>query len=392
MSERKDSESEKGRFGWTVIDSCGIPHIFRPDGIYCALRTLEYGKFTKMPYFVKKELLSCTNIEYFHATEIELKLLNTINFNHCDSQYGIKQFDYTDLLMNITDAEPTCKFLRICCSKLKKSSEIDISNYCGFLRMNKVSFLPYSVQDNKKCVPMFYFEGEMEYLQKYAVKMEGWNLSYLKFCCKIQGVNNILLTGDSYYVVPLDDLKKCFPENTKFEEFWPHKASPSNIRQYETDSLNSLFFFFKEKPTKRTMEDVPKELAIAPKQNNYRRNVHYIGPRYKHSFYYFQQINLYDRMINSISMKPNDVFDRWVTLEDLSRIYFYNSSIALCEQVVRSLKIEIRKANVLLNNILHNAGSYDINNNMHLVPLEKILKYWPQIDYMLKNVPTNKTI
>lgn len=116
------------------------------------------------------------------------------------------------------------RFLDLCYKKLvlKKSNA---SDKCGFFRINRESVVPYTVKDTIKYVPLFYFEGETDHLKLKSDKVEGWDLAYLKFCCKVQGIRNELFAADTCRVVALEEIKGHFPSGTTFEDYWPAKGS-----------------------------------------------------------------------------------------------------------------------------------------------------------------------
>ena len=45
--------------------------------------------------------------------------------------------------------------------------------------------MPYTVKEGTKYVPLFYFEGETDHLKLKSETVNGWDLAYLKFCCKV---------------------------------------------------------------------------------------------------------------------------------------------------------------------------------------------------------------
>ena len=102
------------------------------------------------------------------------------------------------------------RFLDLCYKKLvlKKSNA---SDKCGFFRINRESVVPYTVKETIKYVPLFYFEGETDHLKLKSDKVDGWDLAYLKFCCKVQGIRNELFAADTCRVVALDEIKGHFP-------------------------------------------------------------------------------------------------------------------------------------------------------------------------------------
>ena len=99
---------------------------------------------------------------------------------------------------------------------LKKSNA---SDKCGFFRINRESVVPYTVKETIKYVPLFYFEGETDHLKLKSDKVDGWDLAYLKFCCKVQGIRNELFAADTCRVVALDEIKGHFPSG-KYTAFY----------------------------------------------------------------------------------------------------------------------------------------------------------------------------
>lgn len=78
-------------------------------------------------------------------------------------------------------------------------------------------------------MPLFYFEGETENLKLKADYLSGWDLSYLKFCCKVQGIRNELFASDQVAVISLTDIKSYFPPGIEFEDYWPNKVVDSAL-------------------------------------------------------------------------------------------------------------------------------------------------------------------
>lgn len=224
-----DEESVKGRFGWTMIAKVHIPYISRSGENYCAVRMVEMKVLNKLLNYLHQDLYNCTNIRSYYITEAEARLLNEINFKHCDYQFGREQFTSRDLIVRMTDANEFSQFLQHCYAKLVNNVDAESMDRCGFIRINRESVVPYTVYNDQKYVPLFYFEGETDNLKQRADKLEGWDLSYLKFCCKVQGIRNELFAHDSCSVISLNDIKNYFPPGTMFEEYWPKKNLDSQL-------------------------------------------------------------------------------------------------------------------------------------------------------------------
>lgn len=223
-----DEESAKGRFGWTSMGKVHIPYIIRSGENYCAVRMVEMKVLNKWLNYLHQDLYNCTNIRSYYITEVEARLLNEISLKHCDYQFGKEQFTSRDLIVRLSDANEFYQFLGHCYHKLVNTLEPDMPNRCGFIRINRESVVPYTVYNDQKYVPLFYFEGETDNLKQRADKLEGWDLSYLKFCCKVQGIRNELFAHDSCSVISLNDIKNYFPPGTVFEDYWPKKNLDSS--------------------------------------------------------------------------------------------------------------------------------------------------------------------
>lgn len=223
-----DEDSAKGRFGWTSMGKVHIPYIIRSGENYCAVRMVEMKVLNKWLNYLHQDLYNCTNIRSYYITEVEARLLNEINLKHCDYQFGREQFTSRDLIVRLSDANEFYQFLGHCYHKLVNTQEPDLPNRCGFIRINRESVVPYTVYNEQKYVPLFYFEGETDNLKQRADKLEGWDLSYLKFCCKVQGIRNELFAHDSCSVISLNDIKNYFPPGTVFEDYWPKKNLDSS--------------------------------------------------------------------------------------------------------------------------------------------------------------------
>lgn len=223
-----DEESYQGHFGWFKLDNVDVPYIMRSKERYVSVRMLELKVLQQYLSFLHQDVYNCTCIRSYYITDQEARLLNEINIKHCDSQFGRDPFTNQDLIVRLTDAVEFYNFLGVCYMKLTKGSTTPLGR-CGFIRINKESVVPYTVYNLQKYVPLFYFEGETENLKMKANKLEGWDLSYLKFCCKVQGIRNELFAHDTCAVISLNDIRNYFPPGTLFEDYWPTKVVDSHL-------------------------------------------------------------------------------------------------------------------------------------------------------------------
>lgn len=219
-----DEESQRGRFGWVTMGKIyHVPYLFRNGEKYCAVRMVETKLLKKYLSYLHSDIYTCTCIRSYYITDPEARLLNEINFKHCESQFGKEHFTTKDLVVRLTDTAQFYDFLDSCYNKLL-SNVSSPKDRCGFVRINRESVVPYTVKDNRKFVPLFYFEGETDSLKLKAVALDGWDLAYLKFCCKVQGIRNELFASETCLVISLADIKSYFPPGTYFELYWPVKV------------------------------------------------------------------------------------------------------------------------------------------------------------------------
>uniref|UniRef100_A0A1A9UQE4 Uncharacterized protein n=1 Tax=Glossina austeni TaxID=7395 RepID=A0A1A9UQE4_GLOAU len=224
-----DEESQKGRFGWTTLGKTYIPYIFRASEKYCSVRMVENKLLNKYLHCLHSDIYSsCTCVRSYYITQAEAALLHDINSKHCDCEFTKEIFTQKDLIVRLSDATKFYQFLDICYRKLISGSKSP-SEKCGFIRINKDSVVPYTVRNGEQVVPLFYFEGETENLKQKADLLSGWDLAYLKFCCKVQGIRNELFSSENVAVISLTDIKSYFPNGTEFEDYWPSKVVDSNL-------------------------------------------------------------------------------------------------------------------------------------------------------------------
>ncbi|CAH1711528.1 unnamed protein product [Aphis gossypii] len=233
----KDSEDVKsiqGIFCWKSIAGYFIPYIIRvingEELKFVSVRMAETQLLSNYLHYLHADIYTCTSVRSHFITDSEAKILNEINIKHCDNIYGKDTF-YAgkDYIVRLEDVHEFYTFIEVCYKKLLCNITPSRKEKCGFIRINSESVVPYCLKDGQKYVPLFYFEGETENLRHRAVKLENWNLAYLKFCCKVQGIRNELFASDSCTVTSLDDIKNYFPPETHFEEYWPAKVIDTQL-------------------------------------------------------------------------------------------------------------------------------------------------------------------
>lgn len=214
-----DWNSVQGHFGWMEIGKELIPYIIRGDVKYVADRMTKVKLLFDYKMLFTDEIFEYLPIKMVYATSAEARLLTEINGKHCDKFYGLDNFTEKDYIFPLADAIEGYHYLNFCHKKL---TEMNCSEdqRCGFIKINKSSLVPYVLVKDNKFVPLFYFEGDCEHLEKYAIELKGWDLAYLKFVCKIQGIRRTLYDNEVITVVELEYLKKFFLPGTDFETSW----------------------------------------------------------------------------------------------------------------------------------------------------------------------------
>ncbi|KAK9889189.1 hypothetical protein WA026_004468 [Henosepilachna vigintioctopunctata] len=283
ISKNIDEASVRGRFGWISIAKVHIPYIIRGNEYFCSVRMVELKVLNRYLTYLHPDIYNCTCIRSYYITEAESRLLNEINMKHCDCQFGREQFTTRDLIVRLNDADEFHKFLSSCYPKLL-SGEVNALDRCGFIRINKESVVPYTIYQDQKYVPLFYFEGETDNLKQKADKLEGWDLSYLKFCCKVQGIRNELFAHDSCSVISLNDIKNYFPPGTLFEDYWPKKNMESQLLLSSSNRAPQQIIQWTRQPTAPPIQAQPSPSPKPATQakaatNNQVHNVH-IYPTY----------------------------------------------------------------------------------------------------------------
>ncbi|GFO19252.1 hypothetical protein PoB_004575700 [Plakobranchus ocellatus] len=146
-----DSESAKGIFGWETVDNTSIPYILRRGKKFVSVRIVERKLLSKYPNTFPDELGQKDPLVSHFITEAESKLLNEINTDHCDYEYGHNPFTTKDL---IVDLDEFGDFFRIVKKTFpaevlaKINAEVnlssttslvmknDLSQFCGWIQIN----------------------------------------------------------------------------------------------------------------------------------------------------------------------------------------------------------------------------------------------------------------
>ncbi|GIY79262.1 hypothetical protein CDAR_230411 [Caerostris darwini] len=200
-----DYSSICGAFGWTTIGTLHFPVIMRGEEKFIAVRMFEskivFGYF---PDIFPAAVFSCTNINSYYITVNEAKLLNEINSDHCDFQFGFQEFSTKDYVVRLKDAMELFEFLEFCRAKLYgQSSNTVESDKCGYLLNYKI---PYVKKRAKKYVLLnAVFPEDTKFPIMNSERITNWDLAYFRFlsCFLPIDLKKVEINGPLYDVEDL---------------------------------------------------------------------------------------------------------------------------------------------------------------------------------------------
>ncbi|XP_016661078.1 uncharacterized protein LOC107884108 [Acyrthosiphon pisum] len=271
MASVVDEPSVQGKFSWKYIGGYHIPYIVRViNGEHLklvAVRIAEnqlLGKYIN--YLHADNMYKCTSINSYLISNYEANLLNEINQKHANCFYGPEMFvAKIDVMVTLEDVQEFYTFMDVCYKTLVCNITSGHNDNFGFIRINSESIVPYCTNDGKKYVPIFYFECETEYVMSLAVKLENWNLAYVKFCCKVlQGLKNEFFDSVTWEMLNLDHIKNLYSPETNFEEYWPNMENIQCIINQSSNRVNQPGAWFRE-PEVPSENNIPHALIeLAP--------------------------------------------------------------------------------------------------------------------------------
>lgn len=214
-----DAPSLKCQFGWERIgnEDFAIPVIIRSNGIrYSPVRIVEQ-EIIKRYDTLPQNVFQCITLKSFYLTAAEAKLLNDINFNHCNNRYGEAFFGIKDVIISAADVKELSRFLNISHEIFSRDLTKVAANF-GVIKLSKnpnnsddymiVPYITKSYQEKSmRFVPSTLIEG---FVTKSRCSVRGapndWDIMYLKMLC-IYSENNLqqYISKDSQIVL-LDGL------------------------------------------------------------------------------------------------------------------------------------------------------------------------------------------
>lgn len=177
--------------------------------------------------FFRSDILICAVNKFQFMTHTEAKLFNEINSLHYDNHY--RTFSTKDCIIRYEDLFEFYKFSKFCYETLHHNN-IPNEKY-GFIEIISGYVVPYIIIDGIKYIPLFCIESINGVLQ--IMKITDWNLSYLRFCCKILGLENYLSSSDSCNVISIDSIKRHISPETIMNEIGIVDSCIGQLMNYE---------------------------------------------------------------------------------------------------------------------------------------------------------------
>ncbi|XP_050297741.1 uncharacterized protein LOC126737080 isoform X2 [Anthonomus grandis grandis] len=215
-------------FGWAQIDAINpaIPYINR-GSLYLVAKQIYFPKIVEeLKIYFTTKIYECLSYKTYAMTEEEALGFNDINRHHCDYQLVGNHVFMKDMpMIELDDLKQMVEFLKACFEAFfRKNYE---NNLFGFIRIGGESEVPFVWCKEKKMLPLFYFDGQMDYLDQQSIELtDKWQLDYLKFCCLIHSIRKEHYEKPSIKVVDLDVIKSLSEQGTNFEVAWPKISNP----------------------------------------------------------------------------------------------------------------------------------------------------------------------
>ncbi|XP_030758680.1 putative uncharacterized protein DDB_G0282133 isoform X1 [Sitophilus oryzae] len=210
------------KFGWHKLESGPlVQYINRGNEKYVASSLLDTKVTPPEIFDFSIDVFNCLPPCAFTMTADEAAAFNYIDVRHCDRQLmGNHTLAEGDPMMRLEDVDKVISFYRSCSLLVIKRQRVN--PHFGFIRIAGEQLVPFIRQDEVKLVPMFYFDGQSEFLEERSVEVrDDWMLAGFRFCCLLQKIRKELYNGVSVKMVDLEHVKTLFPAETTFEIDFP---------------------------------------------------------------------------------------------------------------------------------------------------------------------------
>lgn len=211
-------------FGWESIpgEKDPIPYIVRDSESYVAWIIYENKILKRFTPILSKMVLACITADLKLMSEAEAAMFNEINLKHCDGNLAGHDFRFVSEapMLSLEDVKKSLKFF-LTCLNVVCLTKIN-NDLFGFLKISGENEVAFVWNNNTHLVPLFYFEGQSEYLDSKSINLtDKWQVRYMRFCCMAQGVRQDYYDASPMKVVDFKYVRSLFPENTPVECSWP---------------------------------------------------------------------------------------------------------------------------------------------------------------------------
>jgi len=241
-------------YGWKRISEYNVPYLIRKinnddEVMLVSTKIAETHLLSKYLNCLNPEIYyTCTSVESCFMTDDDSKKFDVIN-KMCSNVYGNDKFIAgKDYMVSLDDVEEFYKFIEECYNKLTRNITHGDDIRCGFIMIDNQDIVPYCINGGQKYIPLFYFEVDSEILNDQTVILERWDMAYVKFCFKVQGITNEF-PSDYCPMISLDIIKNYLPPETHFNDYWPPDSDIPNNLLYHNFANNSIpIIWFKLPP------------------------------------------------------------------------------------------------------------------------------------------------
>ena len=153
-----DVASRKGHFGWTTVDGVNLPYLLRDETQYVSVKIVEMKLLSKYPNEYPDELRERAPLMSQFATEVEVQLLNEINRDHCQYEYGRQLFGKQELLVRLSDLKAFYEIVKKHFPKASSGAQLNSGDSSsevdgGWLQINN-TVVPYITRASVRLLPV----------------------------------------------------------------------------------------------------------------------------------------------------------------------------------------------------------------------------------------------
>lgn len=205
-----------GQFVWKKIGDNHVPTIMRNDNeYYVASRMVQNIIHVFLKLFHQDVYNMCLNIDSYHISRSEAKLLTFINETYIKKTSGLKVYQSgEDYIIRLGDVQELYTFFDKFYKKFIFKDLSCVVN-CGFFILKKDGLgmaIPFCEQDGENYVPISFIDMQLGYNEQIPrVRLNNWSITYLKMCYLTMRIDNVsMYEDDKFEAVNINDLVHYF--------------------------------------------------------------------------------------------------------------------------------------------------------------------------------------